>query len=78
MLNILFKRYTHYVSHITVTCPSGWTENPHSGTCIKLYKDKKSWTDARAICQAAGGDLVKIADDSMNQFIWGEERRIEQ
>ena len=70
--------YIHYVSHITVTCPSGWTENPHSGTCIKLYKDKKSWTDARAICQAAGGDLVKIADDSMNQFIWGEERRIEQ
>ena len=54
------------------TCPTGWIESTQSGTCIKLYEDKKSWTDARAACQAAGGDLVKILDDSMNDFIWGE------
>ena len=58
------------------TCPSGWIESTRSGTCIKLYVDKKSWTDARAVCQASGGDLVKIVDDSMNQFIWGEQLRI--
>ena len=58
------------------TCPSGWIESTHSGKCIKLYEDKKSWTDARAVCQAAGGDLVKIVDDSMNQFIWGEQLRM--
>ncbi|KAK3743318.1 hypothetical protein RRG08_007556, partial [Elysia crispata] len=52
------------------SCPSGWIESTQSGTCIKVYEDKKSWEDARAVCQAAGGDLVKIIDDSMNQFIW--------
>ncbi|RUS91679.1 hypothetical protein EGW08_000505, partial [Elysia chlorotica] len=59
-------------SSAQATCPNGWIESPGSGTCIKLSDDKKSWADARAACQADGGDLVKILDDSMNQFIWGQ------
>ncbi|GFR95700.1 macrophage mannose receptor 1-like [Elysia marginata] len=53
-------------------CPKGWIKSAHSGTCIKLYNKRKSWTDARAFCQTSGGDLVKIVDQSMNQFIWGQ------
>ena len=63
---------TKYFLLCEATCPTGWIESTQSGTCIKLYEDKKSWTNARAACQAAGGDLVKILDDSMNDFIWGE------
>ena len=51
----------------------GWIESPHSGTWVKIYRDMKPWADARAVCQAEGADLVKILDDSMNEFIWGED-----
>ncbi|RUS78707.1 hypothetical protein EGW08_013528 [Elysia chlorotica] len=53
-------------------CPSGWTISPSSGTCIKVYLQKKSWEDARAACKADGADLVKIVDDNMNNFIWSK------
>ena len=56
-----------------VSCPIGWTENPHSGTCVKLYDVLKTWEEARGICNEDEADLVKIVDDSMNQFIWGTE-----
>ena len=70
--HMLERLFNLNIVSIVASCPSGWIKSTQSGTCIKLYQDKKSWTDARAACQAAGGDLVKILDDSMNQFIWGE------
>ena len=54
-------------------CPTGWTENPHSGTCIKLYDEEKTWEEARDVCKADKADLVKIVDKGMNEFIWGKD-----
>ena len=37
-----------------------------------MYNEDKTWSDARAACQADGGDLVKISNEDMNSFVWGE------
>ena len=69
---LVFFLFCFFFVLFLASCPTGWTENPHSGTCIKLYDEKKSWKEARGKCKEDGADLVKIVDDSMNQFIWGK------
>ena len=66
--------YLFFVFHVCqASCPTGWTENPHSGKCIKLYDEMKSWGQARGACKDDEADLVKIVDEKMNQFISGKE-----
>ena len=48
-------------------------ESTESGTCIKIFTDRKSWFDARSTCKALGGDLVKIVSYAMNEFIYGRK-----
>ena len=50
---------------------SAWILSPASMTYVKLYKEEQTWTGARSVCQAEGGDLVKILDQSMNDFVTG-------
>lgn len=60
------------IAHVGVTgatacAGAGYTL--HNGRCYKLYTDNKSWSDARASCQADGGDLVTINDSAENAYI---------
>ena len=44
-------------------------------TCIKAFSDffdSTTWTLARSKCKAVGGDLVKIVNKAMNDFIQGK------
>ncbi|KAK3781225.1 hypothetical protein RRG08_024677, partial [Elysia crispata] len=57
-------------------CPEDWTEvigdvpgHLTQLSCIKLYHDKKSWKDARRICQTAGGDLASLQTDFMQKAV---------
>ena len=61
-----------YLTSFTADCLSGWIKSPSSGTCIKLYEKMKNWKNARKVCKENGGDLVKIIDTRMNEFIIGE------
>lgn len=49
--------------------PGAWLVNPISGTLLRASRDQKSWIDARTACQNDGGDLVKIPDLAMNDFV---------
>ncbi|KAK3792546.1 hypothetical protein RRG08_011997 [Elysia crispata] len=64
-----FLIYNRRAGCLYRSCDSGYIKSDYSGTCIKLYNDKLSWKDARSVCKTAGGDLVKIMDKTMNQFI---------
>ena len=66
--------FSFYSFLLQASCPTGWTESPHTGTCIKLYDEEKSWHGARVACKEEAADLVKIKDDGMNQFIWGKAK----
>ncbi|XP_065841247.1 uncharacterized protein [Oscarella lobularis] len=49
------------------TCPSGYS--PFQQSCYKYFLSPKSWQDARAQCQADGGDLVSIANQEEYTFV---------
>ncbi|KAK3780393.1 hypothetical protein RRG08_062014 [Elysia crispata] len=59
-----------YVCEKAVDCCSGqWKKSRYSGTCIKVFGESKSWDRARRACRSHGGDLVRILNAGMNQFI---------
>jgi hypothetical protein len=45
----------------------GWTG--YGGHCYRYFTDKKNWFDARAACQALGGDLASMANAAENDFV---------
>ncbi|GFO45770.1 macrophage mannose receptor 1 [Plakobranchus ocellatus] len=54
----------------TASCTPGWKDTPSGEVCITLFDNPaKNWFDARRACQNAGGNLVIIRDDTMNNFI---------
>jgi len=50
-------------------CAEGWES--FQGQCYKYFKSWKSWSEARASCQAAGGDLASAGDEATNDFLSG-------
>ncbi|KAK3778092.1 hypothetical protein RRG08_050339 [Elysia crispata] len=51
-------------------CSSGWMENKHAGTCVKLfYGTKSTWYYARMACKSYDADLLKIYSSEENTFI---------
>ena len=40
-----------------------------SGRAFKIHAEKKSWEEARKICQSEGGDLVTIDEPEINSWI---------
>ena len=36
---------------------------------IKLFTEKKNWTDARKHCQSLGGDLLSITSSDKNDYV---------
>ncbi|GFO16712.1 mannose receptor c type 1 [Plakobranchus ocellatus] len=54
----------------SASCTPGWKDTPSGEVCIKIFNNsKKNWFDARRACQNAGGDLIIIRDETMNDFI---------
>ncbi|GFR72534.1 hypothetical protein ElyMa_000382000 [Elysia marginata] len=53
-------------------CPIGWHGN--FSVCIKLsgVDDERQWADARRACISEGGDLVKVGNEKMNNFLEGK------
>ncbi|KAK3749630.1 hypothetical protein RRG08_049144 [Elysia crispata] len=52
-----------------VPCDLGYIKSEVSGTCIKWSQDKKTWQGARDECKKDKGDLIKVLDEKMNQFL---------
>ena len=51
------------------SCAEEWTS--FQGKCYKYFKTWKSWSAARASCEAAGGDLASAGDEATNDFLAG-------
>ncbi|KAK3774705.1 hypothetical protein RRG08_065037 [Elysia crispata] len=58
-------------------CSSGWLQSPTSYSCIKFYREEKSWFDARSICQAVNGDLMINIDDMKQNLIAAQRKSFE-
>ena len=53
-------------------CGRGWSYSNHTRRCYKHFTELKSWTDARAYCQARAphtGDLASVPDQDTNLFL---------
>ncbi|XP_035659278.1 uncharacterized protein LOC118404317 [Branchiostoma floridae] len=52
-------------------CPSGFTHRNGSGRCYKFDMNNEflSWEDSKALCEAAGADLLSIEDEDENAYI---------
>ena len=48
-----------------------WIQSTQSGKCLKYYNEERTWDFARKNCSDAGGDLVKVLDSAMNEFLAG-------
>ncbi|KAK7482491.1 hypothetical protein BaRGS_00026308, partial [Batillaria attramentaria] len=48
-------------------CEDGWL--PHQTNCFKLFHSKASWSYAHYTCFTIGGDLIKLAAPSDQQFL---------
>lgn len=49
------------------TCPDGWFLNGFS--CYKASEHAKPWSNAKQDCHASGGYLMKIDDESEQDFL---------
>ena len=53
-------------------CSLGWTYSDHTKRCYKHFSELKTWTAARAFCQAQtphSGDLASVSDQDTNDFL---------
>eukprot|EP00058_Branchiostoma_floridae_P019226 XP_002604716.1 hypothetical protein BRAFLDRAFT_80311 [Branchiostoma floridae] len=58
-----------WTSHV---CPPDWEDNPLNDFCYQFHTGSfRTWHDARAVCQANGGDLVSINTPSESAYITG-------
>ncbi|KXJ14219.1 hypothetical protein AC249_AIPGENE20196 [Exaiptasia diaphana] len=46
---------------------NGWRR--YGDAAIKLFSEKKNWTDARHHCQSLGADLLSITSSHENNFV---------
>ncbi|GFS08323.1 macrophage mannose receptor 1 [Elysia marginata] len=51
------------------SCTVGWILFASSRSCIKFFQHPKSWRSSRRFCKLAGGDLLAIRSQKMNNFI---------
>ena len=67
---IIFYLYGRFLApRVVPPCPPGWHEVADLVTCIKLVQQPMTWYDARDVCQGDGGDLVKVENSVMGDFI---------
>ncbi|XP_078660072.1 uncharacterized protein LOC144904802 [Branchiostoma floridae x Branchiostoma belcheri] len=53
-------------------CPPDWEDNPLNDFCYQFHTGSfRTWHDARAVCQANGGDLLSINTPSESAYITG-------
>ncbi|KAK3769362.1 hypothetical protein RRG08_062110 [Elysia crispata] len=63
---------TLVVSASATFCSDGWIESIEPVTCIKMMGTDKTWQEARTACKSLGGDLVKIVNKRMNDFVYAQ------
>ena len=51
------------------SCDSGWTLMPDGLRCAMADSDGRDWEQAELNCNAYGGNLVRIADSTDNDFV---------
>ena len=49
---------------------------PGRNLYLKAFSEKKSWYDARKICQREGSDLVIVDDVRINNWLKGKAKNI--
>ncbi|GFR93631.1 Non-LTR (Long terminal repeat) retrotransposon and domain-containing protein [Elysia marginata] len=73
--SIIEQKASPRPSSSPVACLAGYFKSPSSGSCIKLHQEKKTWREAEIVCQADGGNLVKIRDRVMNKLLLARHGR---
>ncbi|XP_067947369.1 C-type lectin domain family 10 member A-like [Watersipora subatra] len=51
-----------------VYCPSSYTRNPHSKTCIRHFELSKTWSEAKQYCEARGEYLATF--ETLESSVW--------
>jgi hypothetical protein len=46
---------------------NGWN---HHNKCIKLFNERKQWSEAKNICESNNATLVSIHSREENDFVW--------
>ena len=71
-IDIQWIFYTHFYVFNVSECSHGWTYSDHTKRCYKHYSELKTWSAARAHCQAQtphSGDLASVPDQDTNDFL---------
>lgn len=50
-------------------CKPSWTQSATSQTCVKKFEQPSTWIEATNACLNKEGQLVKIGNEAMNDFI---------
>lgn len=53
-------------TNAAVGCHVGWSSKSSSKSCIMLFSESSSWSDARYVCKGVKADLVIIKSDEEN------------
>ena len=48
-------------------CEDGWVLHGHH--CVRVFTDKKNWTQAQNDCEYHGSNLVSIHSENYNQWL---------
>ena len=54
---------------IEAGCEEGWTEMPDGIRCAKAFDTSTDWRGSQANCESQGGTLVRISDETDNDFV---------
>ena len=66
---LVLSRIIHVIS-TSDPCHLGWSYFEFYDLCYKVSTDKKSWADARIICEDFyGGELTSVKDKETNDFL---------
>ncbi|XP_071102012.1 coadhesin-like [Haliotis cracherodii] len=65
------QRQSCNTSPCPVTCPKsqGYSHEPTINICYKIQTIQRTWTDARTVCQAEGGDLIVLQNSAKDTYI---------
>ncbi|KAK3699297.1 hypothetical protein QZH41_006442 [Actinostola sp. cb2023] len=58
----------NYIEVIKADLGNDWYR--YGDAALKVFKDLKTWSEARTHCQSLGGDLASISSENHNHFIY--------
>ena len=57
-----------------IACPAGYAYNPFACSCLRIIRERKTWDEAKAYCEAAGEYLAVL--DSVESINWYKNLRM--